>query len=86
MAQLFKNPSFIEQYAICIDDSKPNFIPNNWVENGKIYKVKYIAEALNVEEANAITIVDKENREIIPSESMSAFRSDRFDFFYVFLN
>lgn len=85
MAKLFKTPSYIIQYAICIDDSKPNFIPNNWIENGKLYKVKYIAESLNTDGV-AITIVDKNDQEITPSESMSAFRSDRFNFFNVFLN
>ena len=86
MAQLYTNPPYVILYAICIDDSKPNFVPNNWIKNNKLYKVKYIAEALNLEEASAITIVDKNNREIIPSESMSAFRSDRFHFFQIILN
>lgn len=87
MTTVFKPAKHIQVFAKCVDDSLPiSFKPNQWIKKDKIYKVKYIAEPLNVTEGEAITITNDKGIEISPSESIGAFRSDRFETFEVFLN
>ena len=87
MTQVFKPATHIQIFAKCIDATPPtNFEPTMWVKKDRIYKVKYIAEPLNVTEGEAITITNNDGIEITPSESIGAFRSDRFECFEIILN
>ena len=73
-------------YAWCIDDSLPAFEPAEWIEIGRIYTVKHMAESLTTTESFALTILDMDGHEIHPSESHWSFASDRFELFSVYLN
>ena len=85
MAQLFSPPKYIQLFAECIDASLPKFTPDNWVEENKWYKVKYIAEALNTD-GIAVTITNSKDEVIEPSSTMSSFKSERFILHEVCLN
>lgn len=85
MANLIKPAPFVDILAFCIDDSLPKFKPDNWVKKNKLYRLKYMAESLNTNEM-AITIMDKNGDEINPSDSIKAFKSERFILFQIFLN
>lgn len=85
MANLIKPAPFVDIFAFCIDDSLPKFKPDNWVKKHKLYRLKYMAESLNTNEM-AITIMDKNGDEINPSDSIKAFKSERFILFQIFLN
>lgn len=85
MAELFITPPFIQAYAFCIDDSLPNFQPTRWIQKNRVYKVKWVTPSLNSSEL-AITILDRNNNEINPSDNVKSFKSERFEFFHVFLN
>lgn len=85
MANLIKPAPFVDIFAFCIDDSLPKFKPDNWVKKNKLYRLKYMAESLNTNEM-AITIMDKNGDEINPSDSIKAFKSERFILFQIFLN
>ena len=85
MANLIKPAPFVDIFAFCIDDSLPKFKPDNWVKKNKLYRLKYMAESLNTNEM-AITIMDRNGNEINPSDSIKAFKSERFILFQIFLN
>jgi hypothetical protein len=85
MANLIKPAPFVDILAFCIDDSLPKFKPDNWVKKNKLYRLKYMAESLNTNEM-AITIMDRNGDEINPSDSIKAFKSERFILFQIFLN
>lgn len=85
MANLMIPASYVSLYAYCKDDTPPKFKPINWIKKNKIYKIKYITESLNTDEF-AITITDDKGNEIIPSDTIRAFKSERFDFFEFYLN
>jgi hypothetical protein len=85
MANLIKPAPFVDILAFCIDDSMPKFKPDRWVKKNKLYRLKYMAESLNTSEM-AITIVDNQGNEINPSDSIKAFKSERFILFPIFLN
>jgi hypothetical protein len=85
MANLITPAPFVEIFAFCIDDSLPKFKPDNWVKKNKLYRLKYMAESLNTSEM-AITIMDRNGDEINPSDSIKAFKSERFILFPIFLN
>lgn len=85
MADLITPASFVNVYAFCIDDSMPKFKPDQWVKKNKLYKLKYITDSLNTDE-QAVTITDKNGNEINPSDTIKAFKSERFIFFQVILN
>jgi predicted transglutaminase-like protease len=85
MANLIAPASFVNVYAFCIDDSLPKFKPDNWIKKNKLYKLKYITESLNTSEM-AVTIMDNNGNEINPTETIKAFKSERFDFFQIILN
>jgi len=85
MANLIKPAPFVDILAFCIDDSLPKFKPDNWVKKNKLYRLKYMAESLNTSEM-AITIMDRNGDEINPSDSIKAFKSERFILFPIFLN
>jgi len=85
MATIFSPPKYFQLYAECIDDSLPKFTPNQWVKQNRWYKVKYFAESLNTD-TMAITITDRMNNEIIPSDSISAFKIERFILHEICLN
>jgi len=85
MANLLTPAPYVLVFAFCIDDSLPKFKPNNWVKKNRLYKLKYITDSLNTQEM-AVTITDKFGNEINPTEDIKAFRSERFDFFQIFLN
>lgn len=72
-------------YAECIDDTLPKFKPNSWVKKDKWYKVKHWTDSLNTD-GIAITITDRHNNEINPSDSISAFKSERFIIHTICLN
>jgi len=72
-------------YAECIDDTLPKFTPENWIKKDRWYKVKQWTDALNTDGV-AITITDSKNNEIHPSNSMSAFKSERFIIHTICLN
>jgi len=78
-------PNYYQVFAQCVDDSLPSFTPDEWIERGKIYKVKYFVESLNVDDM-AVTITDDIGEEIHPSPSMFSFKSNRFNIFHVCLN
>lgn len=85
MAQLYSPPVFVETYAYCIDDSMPNFKPDNWIKKNHLYKMKFFTESLNTSEM-AITICDNKGNEINPSDNIKSFKSERFVFFNIILN
>lgn len=83
---IFSPPEHIELYAICIDDTPPEkFTPENWIEKDKLYKVQYISDALNVS-TTAVTIVDSKGKLVLPNETYSAFKIERFILFDIVLN
>ena len=83
---LYSAPKYIQVYAVCVNDEKPKFETEEWITNGKMYKVKYFTEPLNVTEGEAVTITDGAGNEIHPTPTHFSFKSDRFNFFEVFLN
>lgn len=85
MANLMRPASYVSLYAYCKDDTPPKFKPLNWIKKNRLYKIKYITDSLNTDEM-AITIVDNSGNEINPSETIKAFKSERFDFFQIILN
>ena len=85
MTNLFINSPIYQLYAECIDDSLPKFIPDNWIKKDRWYKVKYFAEALNTD-GKAITITDRFNEEIHPSNTHFAFTDNRFIIHTICLN
>lgn len=86
MIDLITPPSYQALYAWCIDDSLPGFAPEAWVEKGRVYVVKHLSEPLNLSEGYALTLLDKQGREIHPSGSHWSFASHRFEMFSVYLN
>lgn len=82
---LYAPPAYVAVYAYCIDDSLPRFTPDNWVKRDRVYKVKWFAEGLNTD-STAVTIADNKGEVIHPSDSMSAFKVDRFIIFQFILN
>ena len=86
MVNLITPPNYQVMYARCIDDSLPAFEPSEWIELGRIYTIKHLAESLTTSEGFALTLTDTEGREIHPSDSHWSFASDRFELFSVFLN
>jgi len=85
MPELYTPAPYLSVYAFCLDDSLPNFKPNQWIEKDRLYKVKFICDALNTD-GSAITIINRHEEEIHPSNSMSSFRAERFEIFEIFLN
>jgi hypothetical protein len=85
MADLIAPASFVNVFAFCIDDSLPKFTPDRWIQKNRVYKLKYITDSLNTSEM-AVTIVDRNGDEINPSDSVRAFKSERFQFFQIILN
>jgi predicted transglutaminase-like protease len=85
MADLIAPAPFVNVYAFCIDDSLPKFKPDNWIKKNKLYKLKYITDSLNTSEM-AVTIMDSSGNEINPTDSIKAFKSERFQFFQIILN
>lgn len=85
MANLFSPLPNVDVFAFCIDDSLPKFKPDKWVKKNRCYRLKYITDSLNTEEM-AITICDSKGEEINPSDTIKAFKSERFTFFQVFLS
>ncbi len=86
MVNLNIPPKYLAVYAQCIDDSLPAFQPDEWIENGRIYPVKYFTEPLNTQEGFAVTILDADGEEIHPSASHWSFASHRFEILTFFLN
>lgn len=82
---LFAPASYCHLYAVCKDDSLPSFKPTFWIKKNKIYKVKYLTQALNVSD-DAVTIMDSEGNEIWASNNVKSFKASRFEFFSVILN
>lgn len=85
MVNLFSPPSYISIYAYCIDDTLPKFRPDQWVEKNRLYRLKHFCESFN-HDGMAVTIEDRDGNEINPSDSMSSFRSDRFEYFHIIMN
>jgi len=85
-AKIYSPPKYIQVYAYCVNDDQPKFTPNEWITEGRLYKVKFFAEPLNVTEGDAVTITDNKDNEIHPSSTHFSFKSDRFEFFEIFLN
>ena len=85
MVNLFAPPPFIAVYAYCKDDSLPKFKPQNWIRKNRLYRLKHFCESLNTD-GLAVTLIDRNGEEIHPSDSMSSFRSDRFEFFHIIMN
>ena len=85
MPNLYAPLPYIALYAFCIDDSLPKFRPDNWIRRNRLYRVKFICDALNTD-GMALTLLDSRGEEIHPSDSMSSFRAERFDIFQTFLN
>jgi hypothetical protein len=86
MVNLIVPPTYLALYAKCIDDSLPAFQPDEWIEDGKVYRVKHYTEPLNTSEGYAVTILDQNGEEIHPSASHWSFASDRFDMYSIYLN
>jgi hypothetical protein len=61
---LYSTPKYIQVYAVCVDAKKPKFETDEWVEHGKMYKVKHFTEPLNVTEGQAVTITDKDQLQV----------------------
>jgi hypothetical protein len=86
MVNLIIPPSYQAMYAWCLDDSLPDFLPDAWVEKGRVYVVKHFSEPLNISEGYALTLLDRKGEEIHPSESHWSFASHRFELFSIYLN
>lgn len=82
----YKPKSFIQMYALCIDDTLPKFTPIDWIKKDKLYRVKQFANALNLSEGEAVTITDASGAVLRPSPSHGSFNTMRFHFFEVVLN
>lgn len=86
MADIYKPLSYIQLFAVCIDDSKPKFEPDDWITNNRLYRVVGFTEPLNQTEGQALIISDSSFRELHPSPSHWSFKSDRFVIFDIVLN
>ncbi|MDX5347835.1 MAG: hypothetical protein LPJ89_01975 [Hymenobacteraceae bacterium] len=86
MVNLIVPPGYLAVYAKCVDANMPAFEPDEWIEEGKVYRVKHYTEPLNESEGMALTILDEEGEEIHPSASHWSFASHRFQLFSVHLN
>lgn len=85
MITIFKPLPFMQIFATCVDDTKPNFEPNNWIQNDKTYKVTGWTNALNCSSTSLI-IANNDGQEIHPNENVKGFRAERFVCFSVILN
>lgn len=85
MANIFSPPKYFQLFAECVDDSLPKFKPDNWIVQGRWYKVKYLADALNTD-GIALTITNNKDEIIEPSSTMSSFKFNRFIIHEVCLN
>ncbi len=85
MATLYTPSSIMNRYAFCIDASLPNFKPDQWIQQNRLYRVKYITQALN-SDSLAMTIMDKDFNEITPSSHIGSFKYERFVYFDIVLN
>lgn len=79
-------PAYAAWYAWCVNADLPSFKPDAWIEKDRVYRIKYIAEPLNVTEGAALTITDQQGAEIHPSDSHWSFASHRFEIFTFILN
>jgi hypothetical protein len=86
MVNLEIPPKHIEIFAVCIDDEKPKFHINNWIEKNKWYRVRGFTEPLNISDGKAVIIYDSKGNEIHPSESHWSFSANRFDYKIIVLN
>jgi hypothetical protein len=86
MVNLIVPPTYMALFAKCVDDSLPAFQPDEWIEDGKVYRVKHYTEPLNTSEGYAVTILDENGQEIHPSPSHWSFASDRFEMYSIYLN
>jgi hypothetical protein len=86
MVNLIVPPTYMALFAKCVDDSLPAFQPDEWIEDGKVYRVKHYTEPLNTSEGYAVTILDENGQEIHHSPSHWSFASDRFEMYSIYLN
>jgi len=77
---------FYQLYAECVDDTPPKNETNAWIKQGNWYKVKHFVEnSLNTDGAT-VTITDKDNNEIHPTETIWSFKLERFKIHHICLN
>lgn len=72
-------PFFIDAIIVCIDDENPPANAENWIEKGKMYKLKGATPAENCDELSYI-ITDNAGKIIKPSKEISGFKASRFKF------
>lgn len=78
---------FYQLYAECIDDSIPNKLtPDAWIKQGNWYKIKHFVENSLNTDGSTVTITDKDNNEIRPSETIWSFKPERFKIHHICLN
>lgn len=85
MVDIFKPIPCILIFAVCLDDSKPNFAPENWIKKDRVYRVTGWANALNCDETSLL-LSDKNHKTIEPNAQFKGFKSNRFHLFKIILN
>lgn len=75
-----------EFFAVCIDDSRPNFNVNMWIQKGQIYKTTFDTLVKNViDDENAFIWEDMHGNIIIPNEKLDCHHIKMKRFQQVFL-
>jgi len=71
-------PLHLEVFLICRDASNPPENVENWIEQGKLYRLKLIVKANNTEGLSLI-LADKDHQLIKPSKDFFGIRDDRME-------
>ena len=76
----YVKPVAHDLFVVCIDDTKPSFPVKNWVEKGKVYRLKFMTAepALNQSEDRSFVIADLKGNEINPTDDIRGLRESRF--------
>ncbi len=78
---------FFQLYAECRDDSVPNkLVPSEWIKENRWYKIKHFVENSLNTDGSTVTITDKDNNEIHPTDTIWSFRPERFKIHHICLN
>ncbi len=76
MSVEIKSPPFnTEVILVCIDDSNPPENVQDWVEEGHLYKMEGMTNALNVDDVSII--ISLHGKKLQPTPNMAGFRGQR---------
>lgn len=65
-----------EVIAICIDDTNPPQNVQDWITEGRLYKIEGMTNALNVDDVSLI--ISRNGKRLQPTPNMAGFRGQRF--------